>query len=86
MGYNLRVLFASMWTQGMRSNYRRSYWRALFRMISSCRTSAPRLWLGFTTLLSAHHFVLYSKVVISHLEHEAGLCEAAMAQDLQAVS
>jgi hypothetical protein len=86
MGYNLRVLFASMWTQGVRSNYRRSYWRALFRMISSCRTSAPRLWLGFTTLLSAHHFVLYSKVVISHLEHEAGLCETAMAQDLQAVS
>jgi radical SAM superfamily enzyme YgiQ (UPF0313 family) len=86
MGYNLRVLFASIWTQGMRSNYRRSYWRALFRMISSCRTSPPRLWLGFTTLLSAHHFVLYSKVVISHLEHEADLSEASMAQDLQAVS
>jgi radical SAM superfamily enzyme YgiQ (UPF0313 family) len=84
--YNLRVLFASIWTQGMRSNYRRSYWRALFRMVSECRNSQARLWLGFTTLLSAHHFVLYSKVVIADLEREAELCEATMAQDLQAVS
>ena len=74
MGYNLRVLFASIWRQGIRSGYKRSYWRFLFRMISSCRHSPSKLWLGFTVLLSAHHFVLYSKVVIQHLEKEIGLC------------
>jgi radical SAM superfamily enzyme YgiQ (UPF0313 family) len=73
--YNLRVLFSSIWRQGIRSNYRRSYWRFLYRMVSLCRRSPAKLWLGFTVLLSAHHFVLYSKVVIKHLEEEAELVE-----------
>jgi radical SAM superfamily enzyme YgiQ (UPF0313 family) len=75
MYYNLRVLFSSMWRQGLASNYRRSYWRFLYRMVSSCWRSPAKLWLGFTVLLSAHHFVLYSKVVIKHLEEEADLVE-----------
>jgi radical SAM superfamily enzyme YgiQ (UPF0313 family) len=79
MYYNLRVLFASMWRQGITSDYRRSYWRFLYRMVSSCRHSPAKIWLGFTVLLSAHHFVLYSKVVIKHLQEEAELCERRQA-------
>jgi radical SAM superfamily enzyme YgiQ (UPF0313 family) len=75
MYYNLRVLFSSIWRQGIRSNYRRSYWHFLWRMVSSFRRSPAKLWLGFTVLLSAHHFVLYSKVVIKHLEEEAELVD-----------
>jgi hypothetical protein len=75
MAYNLRVLFSSVWRQGIRSNYRRAYWKFLYRMVSSCRHSPAKLWLGFTVLLSAHHFVLYSKVVIKHLEEESLLVE-----------
>jgi radical SAM superfamily enzyme YgiQ (UPF0313 family) len=75
MYYNVRVLFSSIWRQGICSGYRRSYWRFLYRMVSSCRRSPAKLWLGFTVLLSAHHFVLYSKVVIKHLEEEAELAE-----------
>jgi hypothetical protein len=86
MGYNLRVLFASMWRQGLQSSYRRIYWRSLFRMIAACRKSPTKLWMGFTVLLSAHHFVLYSKVVIAHLEEEAELCERLQPRDLEAVS
>jgi radical SAM superfamily enzyme YgiQ (UPF0313 family) len=70
MYYNLRVLLSSIWRQGMRSDYRRSYWRFLYRMVSSCRHSPAKIWMGFTVLLSAHHFVLYSKVVIQHLLEE----------------
>ncbi len=44
-------------------------------MVSSCWRSPAKIWLGFTVLLSAHHFVLYSKVVIKHLEEEAELAE-----------
>jgi radical SAM superfamily enzyme YgiQ (UPF0313 family) len=73
MHYNLRVLFSSVWRQGLRSNYRASYWKFLFRMIALCRRSPAKLWLGFTVLLSAHHFVLYSKVVIDHLLEECRL-------------
>ena len=75
MSYNLRVLFSSMWRQGIRSGYRLSYWRFLYRMVNLCRHSPAKIWLGFTVLLSAHHFVLYSKVVIKHLEEEAELVE-----------
>jgi radical SAM superfamily enzyme YgiQ (UPF0313 family) len=75
MYYNLRVLCSSIWRQGMRSNYRRSYWRFLYRMVSSCRHSPAKIWMGFTVLLSAHHFVLYSKVVINHLQEETEIVE-----------
>jgi hypothetical protein len=44
-------------------------------MVNLCRHSPAKIWLGFTVLLSAHHFVLYSKVVIKHLEEEAELVE-----------
>jgi hypothetical protein len=75
MYYNLRVLFSSIWRQGVCSSYRLSYWRFLYRMVSSYWRSPAKIWLGFTVLLSAHHFVLYSKVVIKHLEEEAELVE-----------
>jgi len=47
--------------------------------VNLCRHSPAKIWLGFTVLLSAHHFVLYSKVVIKHLEEEAELCERRLA-------
>jgi radical SAM superfamily enzyme YgiQ (UPF0313 family) len=75
MRYNLQVLFSSIWRQGICSDYRLSYWRFLYRMVNLCRHSPAKIWLGFTVLLSAHHFVLYSKVVIKHLEEEAELVE-----------
>jgi radical SAM superfamily enzyme YgiQ (UPF0313 family) len=77
MYYNLRVLFSSIWRQGLMADYRVSYWRFLFRMVSSCWRSPAKIWLGFTVLLSAHHFVLYSKVVIKHLVEECELIEQA---------
>jgi len=47
--------------------------------VNLCRHSPAKIWLGFTVLLSAHHFVLYSKVVIKHLEEEAELSERRQA-------
>jgi hypothetical protein len=44
-------------------------------MASSFWRSPAKIWLGFTMLLSAHHFVLYSKEVIDHLQEEAELAE-----------
>ncbi|HEY4046283.1 MAG TPA: B12-binding domain-containing radical SAM protein [Acidobacteriaceae bacterium] len=71
LSYNLRVLFSSMWHQGICSDYRRSYWRFLFKLFRSCRQEPAKMWLGFMVLLSAHHFVLYSREVIGHLEQES---------------
>lgn len=69
--YNLRVLFASMWRQGVRSNYRRAYWRFLSRLLWRWSREPAKLWLGFMVLLSAHHFLIYSRQVAEALEREA---------------
>jgi hypothetical protein len=66
----LRVLSASVWTQGIRSNYRFAYWRFLSRMAWNWWREPAKLWLGFTVLLSAHHFVLYAREVADELERE----------------
>ena len=67
LSYNLRVLFSSMWHQGVRSNYRRAYWRFLSLAIRTWATQPAKIWLAFLVLLSAHHFVTYSKEVADEL-------------------
>jgi radical SAM superfamily enzyme YgiQ (UPF0313 family) len=86
MKYNLKVLFASMWQQGVTSSYRRAYWKFLYKMVSTNWRSETKLWLGFTMLLSAHHFVLYSKVVIKHLEEEVEIVEQAARRAVESAS
>jgi hypothetical protein len=70
LGYTLRVLAASLWTQGMRSNYRGAYWKFLGRMAWNWWRQPAKLWLSFMVLLSAHHFVLYAREVAEDLERE----------------
>jgi radical SAM superfamily enzyme YgiQ (UPF0313 family) len=70
LGYTLRVLFASMWTQGIRSNYRLPYWRFLGRVVWTWSRQPAKLWLAFMVMLSAHHFVVYAREVADELERE----------------
>jgi len=69
--YQLRVLFASMWKQGVRSNYRRAYWGFLWQLVWKWSRQPAKRWLGFMALVSAHHFVTYSHQVAGELELEA---------------
>lgn len=73
MSYNLRVLFASMWRQGVLSGYRRAYWKFLWLMTWNWARQPAKMWLGFMVLLSAHHFVIYARQVADELEQE---CQA----------
>jgi radical SAM superfamily enzyme YgiQ (UPF0313 family) len=77
MSYNLRVLFASIWTQGFRSSYQRAYWRFLWLLIRKWARQPAKLWLGFMVLLSAHHFLIYSREVAAELERECLSLEGA---------
>jgi hypothetical protein len=70
MAYNLRVLAASMWRQGIRSPYKREYWKFLSQLIRRHARHPAKLWLGFMVLLSAHHFLIYSREVAGELEQE----------------
>lgn len=75
--YNLRVLFASIWHQGVRSNYRRSYWKFLWLMVWTWARQPAKIWLGFVVLMSAHHFVNYALQVANELESECQELERA---------
>ena len=83
MSYNLRVLFASMWKQGVRSSYRRAYWRYLSSLIWRWSTEPAKMWLGFMVLLSAHHFVIYAREVAEGLERD---CQAMELEALRVES
>jgi radical SAM superfamily enzyme YgiQ (UPF0313 family) len=74
--YNLRVLFASIWRQGVCSNYRLAYWRFLWRLAWNFGREPAKLWLGFMVLLSAHHFLIYSREVAAELEQTCRNLEA----------
>ncbi len=80
MLYNLRVFFSSMWLQGVRSTYRRAYWRFLLLAIRKWSRQPAKMWLGFMVLMSANHFLKYAPVVAEELEQhcrdleEAELC------------
>ncbi len=59
-----------MWRQGIRSPYKHEYWNFLYQLIRRYARQPAKLWLGFMVLLSAHHFLLYSREVASELEQE----------------
>lgn len=79
VSYNLRVLAASIWRQGLLSNYRRAYWKFLSRMAWNWWREPAKMWLGFMVLLSAHHFVRYSAEVAAEL---AAQCQSVETMDV----
>ena len=76
MSYNLRVLAGSVWGQGIRSSYKREYWSFLYQLIRLYSREPAKLWLGFMVLMSAHHFLIYSREVARNLEQESLSIEA----------
>jgi len=68
MRYNLRILFSSLWTQGLRSSYRAAYWKFLGKMVRHWWREPAKQWLGFMVLLSAHHFLIYAREVAAEME------------------
>jgi radical SAM superfamily enzyme YgiQ (UPF0313 family) len=70
MSYNLRAMAGSVWHQGLRSPYKREYWKFLYQLIRRFRSHPAKLWLGSMVLMSAHHFLIYSREVAAQLEQE----------------
>jgi radical SAM superfamily enzyme YgiQ (UPF0313 family) len=71
------ILGRSLVKQGLSSSYRRDYWRFLFAMIRRWYNQPKKLWLGFSMLIAAHHFVRYAQQVTEELDHELRRLEAA---------
>jgi radical SAM superfamily enzyme YgiQ (UPF0313 family) len=67
LSYNLHVFALSMWRQGVLSNYKLAYWRFLGKVVRRWAFDDAKLWLSVLVLLSANHFVIYSKEVAEEL-------------------
>jgi len=72
--HELRLMASSMWTQGVRSGYRREYWTFLGTIVRRYRADPVKLGRGLSLLISAHHFLIYARQVADELERE---CEKA---------
>ncbi len=66
----IRIVLRSIWHQGLRSSYRRAYWKYFFQLIARYPTNRAKLWLGFTILISGHHFIPYAQEVVRQVEGE----------------
>jgi hypothetical protein len=65
--YELRLLFRSMWTQGVLSSYRGAYWKFLWCILRNYATDSTKLWMGTMILLAGHHFLIYAREVADDL-------------------
>ncbi|MBZ5514664.1 MAG: DUF4070 domain-containing protein [Acidobacteriia bacterium] len=72
MGSIIKILLRSIWHQGLRSSYRRAYWKYFFHIVARYSMNRAKLWLGATILISGHHFIPYSKDVVRQVEEEIG--------------
>ncbi len=75
--YDLRVLLLSVWTQGLASTYRREYWSFFGTVVRRYRGNPARLWMGLSLLLTAHHFVRYSRHVSQELARDSARASEA---------
>jgi radical SAM superfamily enzyme YgiQ (UPF0313 family) len=66
--HEVRIMASSMWTQGVRSAYRREYWAFLGTIVHRYRNNALKLGRGLSLLVSAHHFLIYARQVADELE------------------
>ena len=72
IGTLIATLLRSMFQQGICSSYRRAYWTFLLQLLGRWAFNPPKLSLGFTILLSGHHFISYAKSIVTQLEVELG--------------
>ena len=70
--YRARVALSCVWHQGVRSDYRRSYWRFAATALWRWWNDPVRMWRATVLLLSAHHFLPYAR------ETADELCDKAM--------
>jgi len=63
-----KIMLRSIWYQGLRSSYRRPYWKYLLRLVTQCLTNPVKIWIGVTILIAGHHFIPYAKEVVQRVE------------------
>ena len=63
-----KIMLRSIWHQGLRSSYRRPYWKYLLRLVTRCSTDPAKIWMGIIILIAGNHFIPYAKEVAQRVE------------------
>jgi radical SAM superfamily enzyme YgiQ (UPF0313 family) len=62
------IMLRSVWHQGIKSSYRRAYWKYVFRVLTHYAFNPPKLWMAATVMISGHHFIPYAREVVAAIE------------------
>jgi radical SAM superfamily enzyme YgiQ (UPF0313 family) len=68
--YVLRTLLKSLWLQGLRSTYRREYWRYLGAAVWRFRSNVSRFVAASYMIMAGHHFITYARQLAGELDQE----------------
>ncbi len=64
------ILARSIWLQGLRSSYRKAYWKYFFKIFTRLPLNRAKLWIGVTLLISGQHFIPYAGELARKVERE----------------
>ena len=64
------IVARSIWHQGLRSSYRRVYWKYAWRILSHYALNPPKIWMAATIMISGHHFIPYAREVVEKIGRE----------------
>jgi len=64
------IVLRSIWQQGIKSNYRKAYWKYALRIVRHYALNPPKIWMAATIMISGHHFIPYSRDVVKKIERE----------------
>ncbi|HET7840365.1 MAG TPA: B12-binding domain-containing radical SAM protein [Terriglobia bacterium] len=64
------ILARSIWVQGLRSSYRKVYWKYFLKLLTRYPLNRAKLWMGVTILLSGQHFIPYAGQLARKVESE----------------
>jgi len=73
----LKILARSIMHQGIRSSYRKAYWKFFLKILGRYAFNRPKIWMGFTMLISGQHFIPYATEVARQIDAEMLKIEAA---------
>jgi radical SAM superfamily enzyme YgiQ (UPF0313 family) len=66
----LIILARSIWYQGVRSSYRKAYWKFALKILGRYGLNRPKIWLAATVMISGHHFIPYAEQVAKKIALE----------------
>lgn len=64
------ILARSIWLQGVRSSYRKAYWKYFLKFLTRFPLNRAKRFMGVTILISGQHFIPYAGELARKVERE----------------